>query len=86
MRFHENFYAEVTSEKGEPLTRSALTGTRAAIHRQLTSAPISMSIIILQDSEFLSANKMFETAAQTLNSSWRQSKASPVLFSRSCLS
>ena len=54
------FYAEVTSEKGQPLTQSTLTGSRAAIHRQLTSAPISRSMNIMQDSEFLSANKMFE--------------------------
>ncbi|CAH3186344.1 unnamed protein product [Porites lobata] len=54
------FYAEVKSEKGQPLTPSTLTGIRAAIHRQLTSAPISRSMNIMQDSEFLSANKMFE--------------------------
>ena len=46
----QKFYAEVKSEKGQPLTPSTLTGIRAAIHRQLTSAPIS--------SEFLSVNKM----------------------------
>ena len=54
------FYAEVKSEKDQPLTPSTLTGIRAAIHRQLTSAPISRSMNIMQDSEFLSANKMFE--------------------------
>ncbi|CAH3185647.1 unnamed protein product, partial [Porites lobata] len=54
------FYAEVKSEKGQPLTPSTLTGIRAAIHRQLTSAPISRSMNIMQDSEFLSANRMFE--------------------------
>ena len=54
------FYAEVKSEKGQPLTPSTLTGIRAAIHRQLTSAPISRGMNILQDSEFISANKMFE--------------------------
>ena len=54
------FYAEVKSEKGQPLTPSTLTGIRAAIHRQLISAPISRSMNIMQDSEFLSANKMFE--------------------------
>ena len=56
----QKFYAEVKSEKGQPLTPSTLTGIRAAIHRQLTSAPISRSMNIMQDSEFLSANKMFE--------------------------
>ena len=54
------FYAEVKSEKGQPLTPSTLTGIRAAIHRHLTSAPVSRSVNIMQDSEFLSANKMFE--------------------------
>ena len=54
------FYAEVKSEKGQPLTPSTLTCIRAAIHRQLTSAPISRSINIMQDTEFLTANKMFE--------------------------
>ena len=42
------------------VTPSTLTGIRAAIHQQLTSAPISRSMNIIQDSEFLSANKMFE--------------------------
>ena len=55
------FYAEVKSKNGQPLTPSTLTGIRAVIHRQLTSAPISRSMNIMQDSEFLSANKMFET-------------------------
>ena len=54
------FYAEVKSEKGQPLTPSTLTGIRAAIHRKLTSAPFSRTINILQDKEFLPANKMFE--------------------------
>ena len=54
------FYAEVKTEKGEALTPSALTGIRAAIHRHITSAPFSRKLNILQDSEFMSANKMFE--------------------------
>ena len=57
------FYAEVKSEKGQPLTpstASTLTGIRAAIHRQLTPAPMSRSMNIMQDSEFLSASKMLE--------------------------
>ena len=87
------FYAEVKSEKGQPLTPSTLTGIRAAIHRQLTSAPISRSMNILQDSEFISANKMFEakcklytkemnpmTRAQIFDSSWRYAEASLLLF------
>ena len=54
------FYAEVKTEKGQALTPSALTGIRAAIHRHLTSAPLSRNVNILQDSDFVSANKMFE--------------------------
>ena len=60
MNLLRKFYAEVKSEKGQPLTPSTLTGIRAAIHRQLTSAPISRSMNIMQDSEILLANKMFE--------------------------
>ncbi|KXJ08839.1 hypothetical protein AC249_AIPGENE16336 [Exaiptasia diaphana] len=58
------FYAEVKTEKGQPLTPSALTGIRAAIHRHLTSAPLSRDVNILQDSAFMSANKMFEAKAK----------------------
>ena len=54
------FYAEVKTEKGKKLTPSALTGIRAAIHRHITSAPISRNMNILQGSEFVTANKMFE--------------------------
>ena len=52
------------TEKGQALTPSALTGIRAAIHRHLTCAPLSRNINILQDSEFMSANKMFEAKAK----------------------
>ena len=41
------FYAEVKTEKGQALTPSALTGIRAAIHRHLTSAPLSRNVNIL---------------------------------------
>ena len=58
------FYAEVKTEKGQPLTPSALTGIRAAIHRHITSAPLSRNVNILQDSDFMSANKMFEAKAK----------------------
>ena len=51
------FFAEVKTEKGQALTPSVLTGIRAAIHRHLTCAPLSRNINILQDSEFISANK-----------------------------
>ena len=49
------FFAEGKTEAGQ-----ALTGIREAIHRHLTCAPISRNINILQDSEFISVNKMFE--------------------------
>ena len=58
------FFAEVKTEKGQALTPSALNGIRAAIHRHLTCAPLSRNINILQDSEFTSANKMFEAKAK----------------------
>lgn len=58
------FYAEVKTEKGQPLSPSALTGIRAAIHRHITSAPLSRNVNILQDSYFMSANKMFEAKAK----------------------
>ena len=59
-----NFFAEVKTEKGQALTPSALTGIRAAIHRHLNCAPLSRNINILQDSEFMSANQVFEAKAK----------------------
>ena len=58
------FYAEVKTEKGQPLTPNALTGIRAAIHRHITSVPLRRNVNILQDSDFMSANKMFEAKAK----------------------
>ena len=58
------FFAEAKTEKGQALTPSALTGIRAAIHRHLTCAPLSQNINILQDSKFISVNKMFEAKAK----------------------
>ena len=52
------------TEKGQALTPSVLTGIRAATHRHLTCAPLSRNISILQESEFISANKMFEGKAK----------------------
>ena len=57
------FYTDVKTEKDQALTPSALTGIRAAIHHHLTCAPLSRNINILQDSEFMSANKIFEEKA-----------------------
>ena len=58
--------SEVKTEKGQALTPSLLsmTGIRAAIHGHLTCTPLSRNINILQDSEFISANKMFEAKAK----------------------
>ena len=58
------FFDDVKTEKGQALTPSALTGLRAAIHRHLTCAPLHRNINSLQDSEFMSASKMFETKAK----------------------
>ena len=54
----------VKTGKGQALTPSALTGIRAAIHRHLTSAPLSRNVNILKDSDFMSANKVFEAKAK----------------------
>ena len=53
-----------TNQKKD-LTPSALTGIRAAIHRKITSQPISRPINILKDGEFLQANKMFEAVCKS---------------------
>ena len=58
------FFAEVKTEKGQALTPIVLTGIRAAIHHHLTCAPPSRNTNILQDSEFISANTMFEAKAK----------------------
>ena len=58
------FYAEVKTEKEHALTPSALTGIRAAIHHHVRSAPLNRNVNILQDSDFMSANKMFEAKAK----------------------
>ena len=50
--------------KGQALTPSALTGIREAIHRHLTSAPLSCNVNILQVSDFVSSKKMFEAKAK----------------------
>ena len=49
------FYAEVKIEKGKPLTLRALTGIRAAKHRQITSPLLSRNVNIRQDNDFMSA-------------------------------
>ena len=46
------------TEKGQALTPRELNGMRAAIHYHLTCTTLSRNTNILQDSEFMSANKM----------------------------
>ena len=55
------FYAELKAKKpGQTLTPSTLACIRAAIHRYITGAPYNRSINIIQDREFIAANKIFE--------------------------
>ena len=54
-----------TIKDKKDLTPSALTGIRAAIHRTITSQPISRPINILKDPEFLQANKMFKVVGKS---------------------
>ena len=53
------FYGELKSVNGDLFTSSALTGIRAAIHRYITGPPFNRSINIIQDKEFMPANRMF---------------------------
>ena len=53
------FYAGVKSNQGNALTPSALTGIRAAIHRSITTPPLSRNINILSDKAFTTSNQMF---------------------------
>ena len=60
----QKFFVEVKTEKGHALAPSPLTGIRVAIHCHLACAPVSWNINILQDSEFMFANRMFEAKAK----------------------
>jgi len=64
-RILRQFFAEVKTNNKTDLTRGALTGIRAAIHRTTTGQPISRSINILKDVEFTQANKMFEVVCKS---------------------
>ena len=55
------FYAEVKTKKGKPLSPSSLVGIRASLYRYITKAPLNSCMNIISDSEFLSANNMFES-------------------------
>jgi len=62
VKFCESSSLSVNRERPS-ITQNALTGIRAAIHLHLTCAPLSRNKDILQDSEFMSADKMLEGRA-----------------------
>ena len=53
------YYAEVKGKDSNTLSPSAMVGLRAALHRHITSPPVSRTINIVKDKEFLRANQMF---------------------------
>ena len=57
------FYSSLKKKDGGFFSPSSLGCIRAAIHRYLTSAPVSRSINLIKDSSFLSANKMLKVLA-----------------------
>ena len=61
------FYGELRSQSGDVLSPSSLTGIRAALHRVITSPPLSRSINIISDREFMQANVMFITKCKLYN-------------------
>ena len=76
------FFADVETEKGQTLTPSVLTGIRAAIYRHLTCAPLCRNINIFQDTEFMSANKMFEAKAKLFTKEDNANQNTNHLFSK----
>ena len=54
------FYSELRNVNGQYLSPSTLGCARAGIHRYLTSAPINRKINIMNDAEFLPANRMLK--------------------------
>ena len=76
------FFAEGKTDKGQALTPSALTGIRAAIHHHLICAPLSRNNNILQDSEFMSANQMFEAKAKLFTKENNANQNTNRLFSK----
>ena len=53
------FYAEAKTKSGCSYTPSAMTGIRAAIQRFMTMPPFNRSINLINDREFIPANKVF---------------------------
>ena len=64
VKFCESSSLKGKHRKAKHFTICALAGIRVAIHRHLTCAPLNRDINILQDSEFMSANKMFQAKAK----------------------
>ena len=57
------FYSSLRKQDGGYFSPSSLGCIRAAIHRYLTSAPVSRPINLIEDSNFSSANKMLKALA-----------------------
>ena len=53
------YYAEVKGREDKTFTPSAMVGLRAALHRHITTPPISRTMNIVHDKAFLRANQMF---------------------------
>ena len=53
------YYAEVKGKDGNTLSPSAMVGLRSALHCHITTPPISRTINIVENKEFLRANQMF---------------------------
>ena len=58
LRWLYHVYGKLKKCQGDLFTSSALAGIRAAIHRYITSPPFNRSIDIIQDKEFMAANRM----------------------------
>lgn len=57
------FYSSLRKQDGGFFSPSSLGCIRAALHRYLTSAPVSRPINLMKDATFLSANKMLKALA-----------------------
>ena len=59
------FYAEVRTESGKGLSPSAMRCLRFGLYRYITGPHVFKSMNILDDKEFLQANKMFEARCKS---------------------
>ena len=74
------FYGEVKTKKGKAFGVSSLTCIRASIHRYLTQPPFNRTINIIDDPEFVVANRMFETKQKLYRKTHnRKPKHKPVI-------